>query len=331
MNTATLFRVAGVPNAYAQAVVTEAVLRPLYPGVPAAPYGAEVVAFVARLIYKWGRRVSTLGAARRRLVAGGPSPPAWKPDVWQDARCPCRPSAVVLTSRTPPCSPADPLSLCPHCWGRGAVAMWRHLDQTLFSRPGEKPIGLDDRTLPDRDLRDHALVTRTIVTPVRRGARANDVLRRAPDVRTSRREYDSPRADIGWGGRWLEHLRLRRACALGGHEVLTVAVRRPDDGSMRPAWVGYDATMAQLLVVPGDRLDDFLASPIVQTVPVECPPTVHVHYDPDRRALPRLVASLYAYPPSLLRGDADSVLDYLEARRGNPMVAGFGTPKMKQS
>jgi hypothetical protein len=171
-----------------------------------------------------------------------------------------------------------------------------------------------------------------LITPIRRGCLATDVLwlRCALDVRLKKFECDLPYTEVGWRSRAVEFRRLKRAGAVGGIEVLTIDLRRPGDGFLRPSCVGFDAKLAQLFVVPKAQLEGFLACPVLKATPPGCMPSVYVHHNPYRHDLPRLVARLCKYPPSLLRGDAFSVLDYLEARRGNQMVAGFGTLALKK-
>jgi hypothetical protein len=189
-------------------------------------------------------------------------------------------------------------SLCPHCWAREAMRVWRLADTVFFppdpvsGRRPEAPIcGLVETArvhrLPGTD--------RSLLA-----AFLTDRVRRPPPGMPAGPYYRPP--EIG-------QYPLR-----GGYEA--IAVSAADDGGGPGPW---EVRIRQLLAVAPGHVD-LLQPPPYRGLRIR----VIRHDRPDRAELARAVARLFRYPPWLLRGDPVQVLEALAARADLRLGASFG-------
>jgi hypothetical protein len=324
MSPLTRFTFRGRPDTYASRVAA-AVLAPAFGG-PLRRHHTRSGAVLAEFETHWRRRVSVLDDARDELLGAGLASAAelgpWRPRRMLD----CYPAVGLHDPVTPFCRGAA-FDLCPHCWARKAVALWQAVDRRLFPPPPPpapqghpiRPLIPVGRPTPiPRRLEGRALVIRTLRTGVvPRGdselVPGKTVLATLLQSRATGRRVPRDPASA-WVPRAVDFRRLAAAGALGGIEVLTVAVVRD---------VGFRIRVRQLLVVPADRVTAFLADPRVRAHE-DLTPRLRTFREPRRFQLVRLVAGLCLYPPSLLRGDRTTTIEYLAARPRLRLTATFG-------
>ena len=301
------FRLLGIPGSYGQQLVHRAVLRPLY-GPRPAPRDYEAAA--ANLLARWRHRV-------RALVAGGWSRGRDRPGVRRPAGAVqgrlermlnCRPSAFLAEPATCPCCVR---TICPHCWGREALATWKVVDALAFPAP---PRG---RRSPSRP--GLALVRRvlTVAVPDDPGHLGRG-LQVAIALRLGNRRWLPP-ALHAEPGRAADVKALRRAGIGGGLEVLRVT---------RPAGGGWRVQCRQVLAVPAglDPAGLDPGHPALAATPPGWDSARSTVEPASRRRLMRAVGWAYAYPPFLLTGaDHRVVKAYLAVRAALRCTARFGS------
>jgi hypothetical protein len=308
-----------VPATYASRVGALA-LVPALGGPLARDRAAAQLQALQRL---WRRRISVLDDARDEARGIGTYSDAalgnWRPRRMID----CYPAVGIHAPVTPFCSGAG-LILCPHCWARAAIAVWRDVDRRLFPATAEAPARRVRTLVPAAGvarpptLAGRALVVRTLTTaPLRREASAVDETRTKLDVllglRATGRRAPADKDDA-WPPRAVDFRRLAAAGAAGGVEVAAVDV---------VANTGFQIRIRQLLVVPLEAVAAFRADPFVRSRP-DLAPRLRVYPEPRRADLMRLVAAVCEYPASLLRADATATIEYLAARRRRRLHATFG-------
>ena len=189
-------------------------------------------------------------------------------------------------------------SLCPHCWAREAMRVWRLADAVLFPpepgsgrRPEAPACGLVETARVHRlPGTDRELLAAFLADRVRR-----------------------PPPGMPAGPYYRPH-EIRQYPLLGGHEAIAVAAA--DEGGGPGPW---EVRIRQLLAVAPGHVN-LLQPPPYRGLRIR----IIRHDRPDRAELARAVARLFRYPPWLLRGDPAQVLDAQAARAGLRLGAAFG-------
>ncbi len=247
---------------------------------------------VVHLIDLWRRRVA-------ELVDAG-----WEPGADDRALDRRERRISQLRNCSPPFGAARPSSscglssLCPFCWGRAAMTIWNLADRVFFPpdastsrRPKMPACSLVEISRTHRiPGPDPGLLTAFLADRVRK-----------------------PPRGIPFGPFFRQH-ELQKYSSLGGYE--TIAVSTDARGRDPGGWV---VAIRQLLAVDADHLHLFVA-PQYRNIRVR----VGKHSQPDRLALARAVARLCRYPPWLLRGNPEQVINSLTAREGLRLWAAFG-------
>jgi hypothetical protein len=115
-------------------------------------------------------------------------------------------------------------------------------------------------------------------------------------------------------GPYFRQHELQKYPALGGYEV--IAISAAARGRAAGPW---EVAIRQILAVEPAHLP-LLQPPQYKRIRIR----ISRHSQPDRLDLARAVARLCRYPPWLLRGDPEQVLDSLAARAGLRLWAAFG-------
>jgi hypothetical protein len=201
----------------------------------------------------------------------------------------CCPAFVAVRPKTKCCNQPH---ICPFCWARRAVAVWRRIDLALFPQR-------EDGTRPGRCDYSLVLTSRTC---------GPAVMGKRPAVaivdRTSDRKLGPSGALPGRG------YEIRQLAPAGALDVLTIDIR----GRVKAAWV---ASVRQLLVVdPGREL----VIPGARIKRIE---------SPTRKQVAKAVAWAWRYPRGLLlrkRKPAHpaAIAVYLAACKGRRMWATYG-------
>ena len=280
------------------------------------PTGASYAERAARLGRRWQARLGALETA------------GWEPML--DPRRRLGPlfcsSAFVPYGADAQLRRCSYESLCPHCWARSAIDLWRRLDEALFGPEGGRASWAGHDLL----LRERIIETRDSYKPVVDGERRQiSALRqclanRLRVVPPWLRIEGAVRRDFEWR-------RHARAGVLGGLDVMTAG-----------PWRGYGqrrwrVRVRQLLVVPSDAVPppDQVVEAEAAGPPVSWPelrtPRCRRHDErrvatPNRTRLAESVAWAWRYPRWLLEAGspAGDVLDYLAARDGLRLVATLG-------
>ena len=307
-----LFRIHSTPASYGQYVVHRSVLIPLYGRrrTPRRAKGGPRVSALAiyetvamNLVSRWRLRVDELVAAGWSLGRDRPDPR--DPDKPRASRwirmLNCRPSAFIATPVGHACGVP---TICPHCWGRAALATWHEVDDRLFpthpssagrlkARPGDQPPTLRRRKRPRRPAfrADLVVIRRRLVytfaaDPYHPGHSLAEVIARRigyPKRKALADRLNPDRAD--------DITALRRAGVVGGLEVLRVD-RDPRDPALR-----WRLQCRQVLVAPAgtDPLQ-----PALNGLPGGWETCRAVAVPATRRAVVAAVAWAYAYPRFLL-------------------------------
>jgi hypothetical protein len=283
-----IFRIARPRPSLPTNVGIDAVLFPLY-GRVAEP--GRRLPQIYRLIGLWRRRVAELIA-----VGWDPAPGAAPAAV--DRR------VSQLRNCTPPFVAAHPSSscglssICPCCWGREAMRIWRIAALVLFPpdpasgrRPDQPACGLVEtlRThrLPGPDPR---LLAAFLADRVRRPPRGTPV------------------------GPYYRLHEIQKYPGLGGYGTIAVSA---DAAAGGPG--PWEVAIRQIFAVKPEHLA-LLQAPEYRRIRIR----LVRHGRPDRLDLARAVARLCRFPPWLLRGDPEQVRDSLAARSGLRLGAAFG-------
>jgi hypothetical protein len=189
-------------------------------------------------------------------------------------------------------------SICPCCWAREAMRIWRLADSVFFppdpntGRRPEQPaccLVETSRThrLPGDDTR---LLAAFLADRVRRPPRGTPV------------------------GPYYRPHEIQAYAIRGGYESIAVSAnaRGGDPGP-------WEVAIRQILAVEPEHVA-LLQPPEYRRIRIR----MVRHSRPDRLDLARAVARLCRYPPWLLRGNPEQVLDSLAARAGLRLGAAFG-------
>ena len=189
-------------------------------------------------------------------------------------------------------------SICPFCWAREAMRIWRLADAVLFSpdprsgrRPEQAACGLVETSrthrLPGSDPR---LLAAFLADRVRRPPRGTPV------------------------GPYFRPHEIQQYPTLGGYEVIAVSA---DARGREPG--PWEVAIRQVFAVRPEHVG-LLQAPQYKRIRIK----LNRHSQPDRLDVARAVARLCRYPAWLLRGNHEQVLDSLAARAGLRLGAAFG-------
>jgi hypothetical protein len=333
-----------LPDNYAARVVRQAVLVPLRGKLGDR---ASIVAAAESVRASWRARVAVLGA-----LGWGPAQ-----GKGQKSMVHCR---RAFTLPDPQAGCCNYRMICPDCWGRQVLVVWKRIDEGLFPTP-EPPQSsrmhivsrrklILFRTLRAR-LPSLVLFERVLEYPlpfagmdVEAGPEARSLAGwlamrlKAGALATSSGSLQNRAAELrrfavlGCVG-ILDvtcprlDMRIDRASAAEGHAGLTV----PESGRLATGW---RAQVRQVFVVPYERADEVAAHWRISGEPRPAfgiAGTVRLvrHDRPSRRRVMTAVARAMAYPKMLLHGPAELALEVLQARAPYRLLTTTGTFRMR--
>jgi hypothetical protein len=314
-------------NSYAARVMRRAVLVPLRGRLADREV---IVAASASVRSSWRDRILELEA-----LGWGPAQGERK---WRLGRC-----RRAFTLPDPRARCCGQRTICPDCWGRQVLEVWRRIDRSLFPVPeqprGPQRIDMVVVTHPDSDhIPNMSGVLFERVLEYSLPLAGMDV-KAGPEAR-SLSGWLAMRLKAGTlktatGSLQNRAAELRRFAALGCVGMLDVTCPRLDMRSDRAAASEGDAGLAvpesgrsaarwraqvrQVLVVPSERADKVAGHWRISGEPRPAfgiAGTVRLvrHDRPSRRRVMVAVARAMAYPRMLLHGPAELALEVLQAR-----------------
>jgi hypothetical protein len=336
-----------LPDNYAARVVRQAVLVPLRGKLGDR---ASIVAAAESVRASWRARVADLGALG-----------------WEPAQGKGRKSMIhcrrAFTLPDPQARCCNHRMICPDCWGRQVLDVWKRIDVAMFPPPLPlpkrsrrmpsirrcEPIS-DDEPYPPTGHARHSLLElfeRVLEYPL---PFAGMDVKAGPEAR-SLPAWLAMRLKAGalatsTGSLQNRAAELRRFAALGCVGILDVTCPWLDtrtDGapaaeggvnlevpeSGRSA-VGWRAQVRQVFVVPYERADEVEAHRRISDKPhsvfgIEGTVRLVRHDRPSRRRVMAAVARAMAYPKTLLHGPPELALEVLKARAPYRMIMTTGT------
>jgi hypothetical protein len=323
-----------LPNSYAAPVMRHAVLVPLRGKLVNR---AAIVRAATSVRASWRGRIKALGEL------------GWEPGLGEE-RWPLVYCRRPFTLPDPGGRFCGYRTICPHCWARQVLEVWRRVDHALF--PGPEPVpdprvtgrmptrlvrGLEFEDGPNRRtqfarLMDQALFERVVEYEI---PFAGWIARYGPEARALsfwlQARLKPGVLATGPGTLQNRPAELRRFAALGCSGILDVTrplLTASGDRDAGPA--GWTMQVRQVFTVPVAKVAAVAGN---WRVAGEPPPFHHVpgtvkltrHDRPSRRRVMTAVARAMAYPRMLLHGPAGLALEVIRTREPHRLIGTGGS------